>query len=952
MAQITQGTSLIRIGDRMVDISNIKELNEAVAVSSNVKYAQTNFDQIQDQVSISDKKILSYSKLMFLLNELNSVSKDLAGTIDTTTGNLTTIFDKKQIIPAGELASSIANYAEIIADNNADNNNLEFSIDAIAKPMLMKSVDINLQSKQSVVGDTLPIRAGSFKVMVLNNARKLNYLTNSTQSVVLANPGTGVKAFKAGTFFLNTYPLTLTVGMKLIDVAQLISNANLGVTATINPSDQSLVLRSTKLGIENDYKIEDPSSVFTPLIQGSGPIVDSAFTALPDYTSITLQNGNTLIDVANKINATNCGIKAKAIMVTNQISKLSLEGNLTGLGNNFKIIDGIDGTGKDILLDGTKSGSVFKDIFLTQSGAYILNGSNARLTIGYDTIERQENTIKNYLDNLTIKILNPTPQGKKIQFAIAPDYNAIIDKIDTLIDYYNQIIKFVTQQKQRDLKGNPLPGSELASDSSLYNIIEPIKNYTFILLKQLIGFNAKSIEEEYQYQSKDQKDINTKRITYPNLLTMNQDTLTKKLFSNITDVKKAFSYNVSSSNSNFTLQGGYPKALLKNVEVNVDKINLTLQTGAPKEFYNQSMAFQNASTSVVNSTGTNGNFKAGKFYFNKYPVELVAGDSLSTIATKINAISANSNLTVSQIQQTYGGVNYYFLKIDNNNLKPTVSDPDNVFSTIFSTTAKIDTAPFTMAEINLVLGIIPLIGIFISKSIKINNTVISFPNPPYTIANFVAVFNSHQATTGVTARYTTIPGTIPSYIITFEPLNMGNLVIVDSSSIFGSTTFNKANFAGGAKFYDTPETIVTASVEAVGVSYTKPAKFNTSTSNINTVTLTNDDTSGLNLNTDNLKIFYTGSGNDSTVIDFTRGIAVQILLYINKLNSDKGILKYIMNNLNNKGDQLKQESNKLATKLNNEKEKTMAQFSKIYHTNLQHHQMQEALKQLISDNLR
>ena len=43
----------------------------------------------------------------------------------------------------------------------------------------------------------------------------------------------------------------------------------------------------------------------------------------------------------------------------------------------------------------------------------------------------QENTIKNYLDNLTIKILNPTPQGKKIQFAIAPDYNAIIDKIDT-----------------------------------------------------------------------------------------------------------------------------------------------------------------------------------------------------------------------------------------------------------------------------------------------------------------------------------------------------------------------------------------------------------------------------------------------------------------------------------------------------------------------------------------
>ena len=224
MAQITQGTSLIRIGDRMVDISNIKELNEAVAVSSNVKYAQTNFDQIQDQVSISDKKILSYSKLMFLLNELNSVSKDLAGTIDTTTGNLTTIFDKKQIIPAGELASSIANYAEIIADNNADNNNLEFSIDAIAKPMLMKSVDINLQSKQSVVGDTLPIRAGSFKVMVLNNARKLNYLTNSTQSVVLANPGTGVKAFKAGTFFLNTYPLTLTVGMKLIDVAQLISD--------------------------------------------------------------------------------------------------------------------------------------------------------------------------------------------------------------------------------------------------------------------------------------------------------------------------------------------------------------------------------------------------------------------------------------------------------------------------------------------------------------------------------------------------------------------------------------------------------------------------------------------------------------------------------------------------------------------------------------------------------
>ncbi|MFZ5453529.1 MAG: flagellar filament capping protein FliD [Thermodesulfobacteriota bacterium] len=187
----------------------------------------------------------------------------------------------------------------------------------------------------------------------------------------------------------------------------------------------------------------------TTVINSSGSSKVFAFSyAGGSAVSITVADGATLEDLAEAINESgaNPGVTAKVLDMGSSYGstryRLLIEGDDTGAANTITIDDGLttlDGTG------GTES-------FLSSTFTESQTAQDAQIRVdGYPPsgwIERSENAINDVISGVTLTLLDSSTTA--VQVTINDDTEAIKEKIETLVEQYNDVIAFIKEQTYYD----------------------------------------------------------------------------------------------------------------------------------------------------------------------------------------------------------------------------------------------------------------------------------------------------------------------------------------------------------------------------------------------------------------------------------------------------------------------------------------------------------------------
>ena len=190
-------------------------------------------------------------------------------------------------------------------------------------------------------------------------------------------------------------------------------------------------------------------------------------------TTITLNNGESLLDLRDKINTANSGDSATGVTAS-IVSISSTEQVLTLTA---------DKTGTDAAITVAESGggNVLTTLGIVDNGGAINNelqaANNALIKVdgldqvaGITTIERQNNTIDDVIEGVTLSLFK-AEAGTTINLDIDRDLNQVKSAIVSLVDAYNELRTFVNTQAQSGLEddnGEPvkslLAGTRILSD--------------------------------------------------------------------------------------------------------------------------------------------------------------------------------------------------------------------------------------------------------------------------------------------------------------------------------------------------------------------------------------------------------------------------------------------------------------------------------------------------------
>ncbi len=251
----------------------------------------------------------------------------------------------------------------------------------------------------------------------------LSTLKSSVEALDTANEAGSYKATSSGAEVTSTAGSSASAGQYKLSVTSLAREARKNSTGQVS-ADGALNINSKTLSIT----------------VGSGAT-----------ETITIESGDSLNDIAGKINGLDGRLSASVID--------------TGIGNNPYVLQirGLD-TGADN--DLSFSGSAVNTLGLNQVQTGDQTAANATFTVDDVPMERATNTVSGAIPGVTLALNAPT--SSDLTITVATDAQGLKDKLGEFVDAYNAVVnKIHTEAGYGSLKAsNPV----LAGDSSLRSI--------------------------------------------------------------------------------------------------------------------------------------------------------------------------------------------------------------------------------------------------------------------------------------------------------------------------------------------------------------------------------------------------------------------------------------------------------------------------------------------------
>ncbi len=278
--------------------------------------------------------------------------------------------------------------------------------------------------------------------------------------------------------------------------------------------------------------------------------------------NITLTEGDSLNDIANKINSQSniSKVSASVIKFSDTDYRLTLQSNLTGVENAYVLNDVVD------------------DVF---SSTVTLNNTqtaeDASITINGSTITRASNTISDVVDKVTFNLFQETPGGTLLKVDIDKNITAVADAITTFAEAYNDFKTFAAEQQAIDPETALALETAFLKDSSSLGLSE--SQLSTALLSTVTGLSTTDLK------ALGELGITTTTIpavsadsegnggspAVAGALLIDAAKLTNALNSNFEGVRKVFELDFNSSDNNkLQIFQSSNKVTINNFDVDID----------------------------------------------------------------------------------------------------------------------------------------------------------------------------------------------------------------------------------------------------------------------------------------------------------------------------------------------------------------------------------------------
>lgn len=189
------------------------------------------------------------------------------------------------------------------------------------------------------------------------------------------------------------------------------------------------------------------------------------FTVDGDLVSINIADTDTLEDIRDKINAGDAGVRASIINDGTDF-QLVISSEETGVNNAFSVAaSGFGGQNPLTILGPAQA---------------LETAADANFTVGGLAITSETNSVENVLDGVTFELLAETG-GTPVEVTIARDDTAIGDRLDEVIDAYNDVISFIEAQDRNDVS---LRGIKSQLDQAFHSQLDANDGFDLTALSQ------------------------------------------------------------------------------------------------------------------------------------------------------------------------------------------------------------------------------------------------------------------------------------------------------------------------------------------------------------------------------------------------------------------------------------------------------------------------------------
>ena len=265
-------------------------------------------------------------------------------------------------------------------------------------------------------------------------------------------------------------------------------------------------------------------------------------------SQISVTSDMTLADLADAINDTTetSGVSATLLQVSEGSYQLVLAGEDTNQDLTMSSVSGDDVLVSLGVLDG--GGAYVQELQEAQSAILIYDGL---------TITRDENSIDNLIDGVTIDLYSAEP-GSTVSLEIGSDLASVKDQIIAFVDAYNAYREFAITQQETTTAGGASDEAVLFSDSLL-------RNTNMALFD---GLNL-TLDNSDLFDSLDDIGITFNK---DNTLDLDETVLDEALLDDVDSVQSLFEFGMSSSSEKLLLLDSEPEhgGLSFNLEVTTD----------------------------------------------------------------------------------------------------------------------------------------------------------------------------------------------------------------------------------------------------------------------------------------------------------------------------------------------------------------------------------------------
>ncbi|MFH1805538.1 MAG: flagellar filament capping protein FliD [Pseudomonadota bacterium] len=302
--------------------------------------------------------------------------------------------------------------------------------------------------------------------------------------------------------------------------------------------------------IASKHKLASNTIAANPTDSATGVTGTGSFTigTATGNTQITVDDGDSLTDIRDKINATSdaTGVQASVIKVADGQSTLVFNSTAEGVANRIELSD--------------DSGAVLQNLGIL-SDATTINvaneidvGNDAQFTLDGVAITRSSNNISDLIDGVTISLYDAEPDTK-IRIEIEKDLNQAKEAIVSFTEAYNELQTFINEKTYVD------PDTGEAGEDSILLGNSTVKSIES-MLQRLVGSEAQGVTDR-----PDKTDYSVLReigITFVtqaeatddlaiNTLQIDDTKLNAALLNESTEVMELFNFKSTGDNSNLTM---------------------------------------------------------------------------------------------------------------------------------------------------------------------------------------------------------------------------------------------------------------------------------------------------------------------------------------------------------------------------------------------------------------